>query len=93
MVHILIERHIHEGQVSTYLEHSRKALSHASRASGFISGEAFADIKSEEHRFLLCKWSSAELWERWACSSERMETLAPIHAILTQPEKVTILDN
>jgi len=93
MVHVLIERHLHEGQLSTYLEQAKLALQRTYIVPGFVSGEAFANIKDENHRFLLCKWKSLEDWQRWAACTERKELLSPIHAILTQPEKVTVLEN
>ncbi|WP_188150358.1 antibiotic biosynthesis monooxygenase family protein [Teredinibacter waterburyi] len=93
MVHVLIERHLHEQMLNTYIEHSRKALQRTYLVPGFISGEAFADISDENHRFLLCKWKTLEDWRRWASSGERLELLAPIHSILKQPEKVSVLEN
>ncbi|WP_075185686.1 antibiotic biosynthesis monooxygenase family protein [Teredinibacter haidensis] len=93
MVHILIERHLHEGQLSTYLEQAKVALQRTYVVPGFISGEAFADIQDENHRFLFCKWKSLEDWHRWASSAERKEILSPVHSILKQPEKICVMEN
>lgn len=93
MVHILIERQLHEGQLATYLEQAKIALQRTYVVPGFISGEAFADVYDENHRFLLCKWKTLEDWNRWALCTERKELLSPIHSILVQPEKVSVLEN
>ncbi len=93
MVHVLIERHLHEGQLSTYLEQAKIALQKTYMVPGFVTGEAFANIQDENHRFLLCKWKTLEDWQRWANSPERKEVLSAVHAILTQPEKITVLEN
>jgi len=93
MVQVLIERHLHEGQLATYLEQSKIALHRTYIVPGFISGEAFANIQDENHRFLLCKWKTLEDWQRWATCAERKELLSPIHSILRQPEKVSVLEN
>ncbi|WP_018277624.1 antibiotic biosynthesis monooxygenase family protein [Teredinibacter turnerae] len=93
MIHVLIERHLHEGQLATYLDQAKRALQHTYAVPGFISGEAFYDLNDENHRLLLCKWKSLESWQRWLQSSERLEILSAVHAILTQPEKITLLDN
>ncbi|TVZ38445.1 heme-degrading monooxygenase HmoA [Alteromonadaceae bacterium 2753L.S.0a.02] len=93
MIHVLIERHLHEGQLATYLEQAKLALQRTYIVPGFISGEAFYDLTDENHRMLLCKWKSMEDWLSWAHCAERKELLSPIHSILTQPEKVTLWDN
>ncbi|WP_185231564.1 antibiotic biosynthesis monooxygenase family protein [Teredinibacter franksiae] len=93
MVHVLIERSLHEGQLSTYLEQAKIALQKTYVVPGFISGEAFANIQDENHRFLLCKWKSLEDWQRWSTGTERKEVLSAVHAILRQPEKICVLEN
>ncbi|SMF34708.1 Heme-degrading monooxygenase HmoA [Alteromonadaceae bacterium Bs31] len=93
MVHVLIERHIHEGQLATYLDQAKIALQKTYAVAGFVTGEAFANIKDEHHRFLLCKWKTLEDWQRWANSAERKEVLSAVHSILKQPEKICVLEN
>lgn len=93
MIHVLIERHIAEGMLSTYEENSRAALQQCMSAAGFISGEAFADTQNSNHRFLLCKWRSVRDWNKWRLSAIRMNLLNSITPILTQPEKVLMLKN
>jgi len=93
MIHILIERNIAEGMLSTYEEHSRAALQRTYVVHGFISGETFANTDDIHHRFVLCKWRSQQDWNRWYQSAERMELMNSIVPILTTPEKVLVLEN
>lgn len=93
MIHVLIERHIAEGMISTYEELARKALHRTYIAAGFISGESFTNSHDPHHRFLLCKWRSAHDWYRWSHSDKRLELLSKIAPILEEPERVTVLTN
>lgn len=93
MIHVLIERRIADGMISTYNELAKDALHRCYTAEGFISGEAFTDIHAEYRRFLLCKWRSQRDWRKWSMSEERLELLNQIAPILEEPEKVTVLVN
>lgn len=93
MIHVLIERRIADGMVSTYEELARGALHRCYIAPGFIAGEAFSDAHSTSHKYVLCKWRSEQDWHRWSQSPERMEVVNKISPILLEPEKVTILKN
>lgn len=93
MVHVLIERQIADGMISTYEELARKALHRTYIAAGFISGEAFIDATNPNNRFLLCKWRSEQDWRRWSQSYERLELTNKIAPILQEPERVTVLKN
>lgn len=93
MVHVLIQRHIADGMISTYEELARHALHRTYIAPGFISGEAFIDAKNSNNRFLLCKWRSEQDWRRWAQSDDRLELISKIAPILQEPEQVTLLKN
>ena len=93
MIHVLIERHIAEGMLSTYEENSKQVMHHTYMVPGFIAGESFIDTHEPNHRYLLCKWRSIQDWYRWLQSEERKELHNLIHPILTQPEIVTVLEN
>src|SRR5690606_21119431 len=93
MIHVLIERHIAEGMLSTYEENSRTALQHTYVVPGFIAGEPFTDTHDPHHRFLLCKWRSAEDWQNWYISQDRQDLMNMIVPILVQPEKITLLQH
>lgn len=93
MIHVLIERNIAEGMLSTYEDLARHAMHRTYVAPGFISGESFFDSDQPHNRYLLCKWRSAQDWRRWAVSDERMELVSRIAHILTEPERVVILQN
>lgn len=93
MIHILIERHIAEGFLSTYEELSRSGLQQTYAVHGFISGETFASVNDVHHRFVLGKWKTQKDWNRWYQSNERMEIMNKINPLLTTPEKILVLEN
>jgi heme-degrading monooxygenase HmoA len=93
MIHVLIERHIAEGLLSTYKELSRQAMHRTYMAPGFIAGESFDNTADGHHRFVLCKWRSLKDWDLWVQSAERQELMNRIGPTLSGPEKVLILKN
>lgn len=93
MIHVLIERSIADGMLSTYEKLARHAMQRTYIAPGFISGESFFDPDNPKRRFVLCKWRSPRDWHRWVHSDERMELVTHIASILTEPERVVLLKN
>ena len=93
MIHVLIERHIAEGMLTTYEALSRSGLQQTYTVHGFISGETFANVDDDHHRFVLGKWKTKRDWNRWYQSTERMEIMNKINPVLTGSEKILILEN
>ncbi len=93
MIHVLIERSIADDMLPTYKENARHALQRTYSAPGFITGEAFVDVQTPSHHFILCKWRSSQDWHRWYHSEERQELMNIIAPVLQEPERVTILRN
>lgn len=93
MIHVLIERHIADGMLSTYDELARKAMHRTYIAPGFVAGESFIDAHDPHRRFLLCKWRSPQDWYQWAHSDERLELVSKITPILLEPERVVVMEN
>lgn len=93
MIHVVIERQVAEGMLSTYEQLLKTALQRTFIAHGFISGETFQDVKDENHRILICKWRTEKDWQRWQFSEERKSLLSAMRPILATQEKVTVLKN
>lgn len=93
MIHVVIERQVAEGMLSTYEQLLKTALQRTFIVHGFISGEAFHDTEDENHRVLICKWRSEKDWHRWSQSEERKNLLSAMAPILAKDEKVTVLLN
>lgn len=93
MIHVMIERSIADGMLSTYEELAARAMQRTYIAPGFIAGESFFDANDPHRRFLLCKWRTARDWQRWAHSSKRLELVSQIAPILTEPERVVVLEH
>lgn len=93
MIHVLIERQIAEGMLSTYEQLLKTALQRTFVVHGFISGEAYHDVDNENIRFLMCKWRSKQDWNRWSQSQERIDLQAAMRPILALEERISILKN
>ena len=93
MIHVVIERQVAEGMLSTYEQLLKTALQRTFVVHGFISGETFEDIKDENHRILVCKWRSERDWQRWFRSEERKSLISAMMPVLAMEEKVTLLKN
>lgn len=93
MIHVVIERQVAEGMVSTYEQLLRTALQRSFVAHGFVSGEAFQDLNDPHRRILICKWRSEQDWQRWSHSEDRMELMNAMRPILATEEKVILLTN
>lgn len=92
MIHVLIERQIAEGMISTYEQHLNSALQRSFIMHGFISGEAFRDQEDAHRRFLWTKWRSVQDWSRWHHSQVRRDLMTAMAPILVRDEKITILE-
>ena len=93
MIHVLIERQIAEGMLSTYEMHCKKALQQSYVEHGFISGEVFTDVNDANHQFVFCKWRTEQDWNRWYTSGDRLDIMNHINPILVHPERVSIIKN
>lgn len=93
MIHVLIERHIVDGMLSTYEENTRSALQTTYIVPGFISGETFSNSRDPHHRFVLCKWSTINDWNNWVKSEKRKKVLDMIRPTLKHGERITVLNS
>ena len=92
MIHVLIERELADGMISTYEQLLKNALRRTFVANGFMSGEAFVDIDNPHKRVLWCKWRNLEDWQRWLHSEERRDFTRLMRPILKYDEKITVLE-
>lgn len=93
MIHVLIERNIAQDMESTYEEVSRRTLQQAYQADGFINGETFKDQNQSRRRFVLSKWRNLQDWQRWHRSQCRQDMMSELSLLLSEQEKVSILEN
>lgn len=93
MISILIERLIAEDMESTYEAAAKRTLHQAYSAPGFINGETFSDIHNSRRRFVLSKWQSARDWYAWYHSEARKESMNELNLILSDQEKISMLEN
>ncbi len=93
MISVLIERNIAVDMASTYEAMAKSTLHQAYQAPGFVNGETFSDINNPLRRFVLSKWRSVQDWHNWAHSDLRKNQMNEINLILSEPEKISILEN
>ena len=93
MIRVLIERHIMDGLEDIYEEAVRGTLQTAIAAPGFLAGESMKDSSNPLRRLTLSKWRSIQDWHNWSHSLERTEIMYKIDPMLSEPEKITVLEH
>ncbi|MFC3151154.1 antibiotic biosynthesis monooxygenase family protein [Litoribrevibacter euphylliae] len=93
MIRVLIERNIMDGLDDIYEESVRNILQSAIQAPGFLAGESMKDASNPRRRLTLSKWRSQQDWINWLNSNERTEIMYKIDPMLSEPEKITILEH
>ena len=93
MIRVLIERNIMDGLDDIYEEAVRTTLQQAISAVGFLAGESMKDSNNSHRRLTLSKWRSIQDWSNWYHSQGRTELMYKIEPMLSEPEKITILEH
>lgn len=93
MIRVLIERHIMDGIEDIYEDTVRNILQEAIQAPGFLAGESMKDANNPSRRLTLSKWRSPQDWNNWIHSEERKKIMYKIDPMLSEPEKITILEH
>lgn len=93
MIKVMIERVIIPGLEPEYETFARGILQQALHTDGFISGESLKNAEHPNHRFIFTLWRDRSAWEKWSRSEKRNEISGTISAMLTEPEKVTLLEH
>lgn len=91
MITIIIERHIAQDMDSTYEGFAKQIIQATVSAPGFISGESLRGLDEPSARYIVVKMKSKQDWQRWLTSKERRELVGMLSALLTMPEKITLL--
>ncbi len=59
---------------------------------GFVSSEAYFDVKNRNDRYVMVSFNSVHSWNRWHKSDARREASTEMMQMLEEPEKITILE-
>lgn len=92
MIKVIIERRVAEGLEQPYEKCVSEALQFISDAPGFVSGESLKDTHSPNHHVIISTWRSANAWQKWLGSEKRKFFMEQILPLLTDEEKLTILE-
>jgi heme-degrading monooxygenase HmoA len=82
-----------DGLEDIYEEAVRSTLQSAIQAPGFLAGEPMKDANNPLRRLTLSKWRSIQDWQNWSHSEARREIMYRIDPMLSEPEKITILEH
>jgi heme-degrading monooxygenase HmoA len=93
MIRVIIERHIKEGQFHDYLDMIRRARKQATAVEGFIAGELLQKKSDQNHAVIISSWENFESWEKWLTSDARRDVLKEMRPLLTDDEKITVLES
>ena len=91
MIKVIIERKIQFGEEQAYDLAAQKMLSAVGSCAGYISSEPLYVQGKTNHRVLITKWRSVEDWNRWAQSAARFEAISFFAPLLTEKERVLVL--
>lgn len=92
MIRVLIERRLIE-QVDTFAHDTfRELRQEAIKKPGYISGETLRDANDPNHYIVISSWQTKEDWYAWANSEERRRADEYFRAALSEPEKITVLE-
>jgi len=91
MIKVLIERKIQFGEEQAYDLAAQKMLSAVLSCQGYVSSEQLFVQGKSNHRVIITKWRSVEDWNRWAQSAPRFEAISFFEPLLTERERVLIL--
>ncbi|AVV33660.1 MAG: antibiotic biosynthesis monooxygenase [Cobetia sp.] len=93
MIKVLIERHIMPGLEQDYEQASREVVREATHVPGFISGENLMETGRAGHRILITSWRDARAWQEWSVSPARDRMMARLAPMLSQPERIILLEH
>ncbi|MET1255853.1 antibiotic biosynthesis monooxygenase family protein [Aliikangiella maris] len=93
MIRVIIERHIKDGCLTDYLDMIRRARKQATAIDGFIAGELLQVKDLPTCAFIISSWENYEAWQVWCDSADRKAVLQDMRPLLTQDEKVTVLES
>ena len=92
MIRVLIERRIDPKMEVPYQKLMREIRGAALHMPGFISGETLQDSSDPHHYFLISTWRTRGGWDKWAVTPERLALRTELAPMLTEPERLTILE-
>jgi heme-degrading monooxygenase HmoA len=89
-VRVIIERQVEPGQEARLRFLMTQARGKATNAKGYISGETLRAMNDPNKFIVLSNWNSAQDWEAWAKSPERVKLLQELEPLLAGKEKCTV---
>lgn len=92
MIRVLIERRLVEGAEEKLQKAMREIRREAIHTPGYVSGESLRDVSNPRLYVTLSTWRSHEEWEMWRKSELRERFEEKIAPLLTEPERVTVLE-
>jgi len=91
MIKVLIERKIQYGEEQAYDLAAQKMLSAVLTCQGYVSSEQLYVKGKSNHRVIITKWRSTDDWDRWASSPQRFDAISFFEPLLTEKERVLVL--
>ena len=92
MVRVLIERRLAPGQEQAVKQAMAELRQDAIDIPGYVSGETLRDSDDPLRFIVISTWTSRARWEAWATSEARLRREANVLPLLSETEKVTVLE-
>lgn len=92
MVRVLIERRLRDRVQEPLQRAMREIRRQALHRAGYLSGETLRDAADPHRYVVISTWRSRGEWEEWYRSEERRRIAREIAPLLSEPERVTVLE-
>ena len=91
MIKVIIERKIQYGEELAYDLAARSILGAVLKCDGYISSEQLYVSGKANHRVIITHWQSQAHWRAWQDSPERFAATSFFEPLLTERERILIL--
>jgi heme oxygenase (mycobilin-producing) len=92
MIRVLIDRVLGEEGGDLLQQSMKEMRREAIHRPGYVSGETLRDVADPRHYVILSTWRSEANWQAWFTSDTRRNIEKRVGLLLTEPEKITVLE-
>ena len=83
-VKIMIKRKVSKQKKNDFLQLINKLRTEVIKQPGYISGEILNHLDDPEQYLVISTWKSAEEWQAWKASKDRVELQAKVDGLLEE---------
>lgn len=92
MIKVIIERKVMPECIAEYERRAIQIQQLVLHVNGFITSEAFFNVRDPNHRYVIVSFDNEHNWHQWYKSDTRQDAIAEMMQMLEEPEKITIIE-